>query len=170
MFDLNSRARQFTLGALICVATATAAGCAHSQQAPPADSASPRARGQWGRGDGPHMRHRSGPHGDRMMKDLNLSQDQRGQVRLIRDRYRLKADSLRMGGAARDSTSRAAFHSVMMQQMTEIRAVLTPDQQKKFDDKMAKMRAHRGPHDGRARHKGPPPDDQGGNPPPPPPR
>ena len=106
-----------------------------------------------------------------MLKDLNLSRDQQAQVRLIRDRYRLEADSLRLGGAAHDSTSRAAFHSVMMQQMTEIRAVLTPDQQKQFDDKMAKMRERRAKHDGRAWHKGPPPpDDQGGNPPPPPSR
>jgi Spy/CpxP family protein refolding chaperone len=171
MFDLNSRARRYTLGALVCVAAATLSACAHSQQTPPADSASPRAQGGYGRGDGQHMRHRGGPRGDPMLKDLNLTKDQQAQVQLIRDRYRLKADSMRVGGAAHDSTSRAAFRSMMMQEMSEIRAVLTPDQQKQFDDKMAKMKERRAQHGGKDGHDAPPPpDNQGGTPPPPPPQ
>jgi protein CpxP len=167
MFDLNSRSRHATLGALLCVATAALSACAHSQQAPPADSASPRAQG--GYGDS-HMRHRGGPRGDRMLEGLNLSEDQRAQVTVIRDRYKLKADSLRMGTAAHDSTNRSAFRSMMTQEMGEIRAVLTPDQQKQFDDRMAKMRDRRQQHDGQGGHDGPPPaDNNGGTPPPPPP-
>jgi Spy/CpxP family protein refolding chaperone len=154
MFDLNSRARHFTLGALVCAATAMLSARAHAQQAAPADSASPRTQGE--RGGGQRMRHRGGPHGDPMLKDLNLTKDQHAQVQLIRDRYRLRADSLRAGGAAHDSTSRAAFRSMMTQEMSEIRAVLTPDQQKQFDDKMAKMKERRAQH--------------GGNAPPPPPQ
>jgi Spy/CpxP family protein refolding chaperone len=170
MFDSNSRARHYTLGALICVAAATLSACAHSQQATPADSASPRAQGSWGGSGGQHMR-RGGPRGDQMLKDLNLTKDQQAQVQLIRDRYRLKADSLRVGGAAPDSTSRAAFRSMMMQEMSEIRAVLTPDQQKQFDDKMAKMKERRAQHGGKDGHDGPPPpDNQGSTPPPPPPQ
>jgi protein CpxP len=172
MFDSNSRARHYTLGALVCVAAAALSACSHTQKAPAPDSASPRAQGSqgnWRGGDGQRMRHRSGPGGDPMLKDLNLTKDQQAQVQLIRDRYRLKADSLRLGGAAHDSTSRAAFRSVMMQEMSEIRAVLTPDQQKQFDDKMAKMKERRAQHGGRDGHDGPPPADQNGNPPPPPP-
>ena len=157
MFDLNSRARHFTLGALVCVAAAALSACAHTQQTPPADSASPRAQGNW-RGGGEHMRHGGGPHGDMMLKDLDLTKDQQAQVQLIRDRYRLKADSLRLGGAAaHDSTSRAAFRAVMSQEMSDIRAVLNPDQQKKFDDRMAKMKARREQHDSKGGHDGPPP-------------
>jgi Spy/CpxP family protein refolding chaperone len=115
------------------------------------------------------MRHRGGSRGDGMLKDLNLTKDQQAQVKLIRDRYRLKADSLRTDGAAHDSTSRSAFRSIMTQEMSEIRAVLTPDQQKKFDDKMAKMKERHEKHGGRDGHDGPPPpDNQGGDPPPPP--
>jgi protein CpxP len=172
MFDSNSRARRYTLGALLCVATASVSACAHSQQAPPADSSSPRGQGGW---QGSQMRHRGGERGDRMFAGLNLTKDQRAQIKLIRDRYRLQADSLRMGGAAHDSTSRAAFGSLMTQEMSEIRAVLTPDQQKKFDDKMAKMKERRAQHGGHGDqddhdgHAGaPPPDNSGGNPPPPP--
>ena len=171
MFDLNSRARHYALGALVCVAAATLSACAHSQQATPADSASPRTQGGWGGGGGQHMRHRGGARGDPMLKDLNLTKDQQAQVQLIRDRYRLKADSLRVGGAAHDSTSRAAIRSIMTQEMSEIRAVLTPDQQKQFDDKIAKMKERRAQHGDRDGQHGPPsPDNQGGNPPPPPPQ
>ena len=55
---------------------------------------------------------------------------------------------MRMGSAAHDSTNRSAFRSMMTQEMGEIRAVLTPDQQKQFDDRMAKMRERRQQHDG----------------------
>lgn len=172
MFDLNSRARRYTLGTLFCVAAVSVTACAHSQQAPPADSASPRGQGGW---QGSRMRHRGGGHGDRMFEGMNLTKDQHSQINLIRDRYKLRADSLRKGGAARDSTTHSAFRSLMTQQMGEIRNVLTPDQQKQFDDKMAKMRERRAQHggrDGHADHEGhdgppPPPDSSGGNPAPP---
>jgi protein CpxP len=169
MFDSNSRARHHMLGALVCAATALTSACAHTQQTPLPDSPSPRADGNWRGGDGQHMRHRGGPRGDRMLKDLNLTKDQQSQVQLIRDRYRLKADSLRTGGATHDSTSRAAFRSLMTQEMGEIRALLTPDQQKQFDDKMARMKERRAQHDDRDGHDGPPPPPDGSSGPPPPP-
>jgi Spy/CpxP family protein refolding chaperone len=169
MFESNSRARSLKLGALVCVAVAVMSACAHTQQTPPSDSASPRSQGDWhrGGGDGSRMRHRGGPHGDPMLESLNLTTDQKSQVRLIRDKYRLKADSLRAGNAARDSTNRAQFRTVMTQEMGEIRALLTPDQQKQFDDKMAKMKER---HEQHGDHGGPGgPGGHDGPPPPPPP-
>lgn len=171
MFHSIPRARRYTLGTLFCVAAATVTACAHSQQTPPADSASPRAQDD---GQGSRMRHRGGAPGDRMLEGLNLTQDQRDQIRVIRDRYRLQADSLRMGGAAHDSTSRSAFRSLMMQEMREIRGVLTPDQQQQFDDKMAQMRerrrqnGQRGDYDHRGDRDGAPTDSTGSPPPAPP--
>ena len=44
---------------------------------------------------------------------------------------------------------------MMKQEMSDIRAVLTPDQQKKFDDKMAKMKERREHHDANGDHDGP---------------
>jgi Spy/CpxP family protein refolding chaperone len=166
MFDSNSRARRYTLGALLCATAAAVSACAHSQQAPPADSSSPRGQGGW---QGSQMRNRGGGHGDRMFEGMNLTNDQRAKITLIRDRYRLQADSMRMGGVAHDSTSHAAFRSLMMREMGEIRGVLTPDQQKQFDDKMAKMRERHQQNAGRGDrddHDGPPPDNSG-NPSPP---
>jgi Spy/CpxP family protein refolding chaperone len=174
MFHSNSRARAYTLGTLLCVAAASVTACAHSQQTPPADSASPRAQDDYQR-SATHDHGRGGHGGDRMLEGLNLTKDQHDQIKVIRDRYKLQADSMRAGGATRDSTSRAAFRSLMMQQMREIRGVLTPDQQKQFDDRMAKMRERRQQHGGRGDydhgddHTGPSrPDSSGGNPPPPP--
>ena len=170
MFHSISRARRYTLGTLFCVAAATVTACAHSQQTPPADSASPSAQD----GHGSRMRHRGGAPGDRMLEGLNLTKDQRDQINVIRDRYRLQADSMRMGGAAHDSTSRSAFRSLMMDEMREISGVLTPDQQQQFDDRMAKMRerrqqnGQRGDYDHHGDHDGPPSDSTGSAPPAPP--
>ena len=171
MFHSISRARRCTLATLFCVAAATVTACAHSQQAPPADSASPRDQGDTqGDSQGARMRHRSGPRGERMLEGLNLTKDQRDQINVIRDRYKLQADSMRMGGAAHDSTSRSAFRSLMMQEMHEIRGVLTPDQQKQFDDRMAQMRERRRQHgqgsdyDHRGDHNGSPADSTGSPP------
>ena len=154
MFDIHTRARSYTLGALLCAAAVSVTACAHTQQAPPADSASPRQYGGDGGHGGMHggMRGgmRGGRHGDPMMGGLDLTKDQRGKIQLIRDRYKLQADSMRLSSgntSGRDSTSRAAFRTMMTQEMGEIRGVLTPDQQKTFDNRMAKMREHRRMHD-----------------------
>ncbi len=167
MFHLNSRARQITLGALVCAAATVVSASAHAQQTPPSDSASPRGDWHHGGGDGSRMRHGGAPHHDGMLKDLDLSKAQQSQVKLIHDRYRMKADSLRTRNTAHDSSTRAQFHAVMTQEMGEIRAVLTPDQQKKFDDKMAMMKERHEQH----RDHGAPggPDGHDGPPPPPPP-
>jgi Spy/CpxP family protein refolding chaperone len=148
MFDHHTRARSSTLGALLCAAAVTVTACAHTQQTPPADSVSPRQYGGHGSmHGGMHGNMRGGRGGDRMMADLDLTKDQRAQIQLIRDRYKLQADSMRLNTSGGDSTSRAAFHTMMTQEMGEIRGVLTPGQQKKFDDRMAKMREHRRMHE-----------------------
>lgn len=144
MFDIHTRVRIYTLGALLCAVAVSVTACAHTQQAPPADSASPRQYG----GHGGMRGMRGGQHGGMMMGGLDLTKDQRAQIQLIRDRYKLQADSMRLNSSGRDSTGRAAFRTMMTQEMGEIRGVLTPDQQKKFDDRMAKMREHRRMHDG----------------------
>jgi protein CpxP len=158
MLDIHSRARSYALGALFCAAAVTITACAHTQQAAPADSASPR---QYDGGRGGRGGMRGGHHGDGMLGGLDLTKDQRSQITLIRDKYKLQADSMRANTSGRDSTGRAAFRSMMTQEMADIRAVLTPDQQKKFDDRMAKMREHRGMRGGH----GASPDSSGGAPP-----
>ena len=59
---------------------------------------------------------------------------------------------------------------MMMQEMRDIRGVLTPDQQKQFDDRMAQMRERRqrnghGDYDHHGDHDEPAPDSSGNAPP-----
>jgi Spy/CpxP family protein refolding chaperone len=135
MFDFIARSRTLALATFVCAAAVTAAACAHTQQVPPAsaDDTAPQQQGGHRYGG----RHQRGDAG--MMRGIQLTSDQRAQITLIRDRYRLQADSLRQASAPRDSTARAAFRSLMMQQRSDIRAVLTPDQQTTFDQNLAAM-------------------------------
>jgi Spy/CpxP family protein refolding chaperone len=67
-----------------------------------------------------------------MMKELNLTPDQVQQIKAIR------AEQPQV-----DPSDRKAMGQARKAQMQKIRAVLTPEQQKKFDDAMAQQRANR---------------------------
>ena len=92
-------------------------------------------------------RHRGG-HGGRqarLLKGIQLTAQQQQQVQAIRDKYRGQMQQLRSqsGDAKPDSATRAQFRQQMEQQLGEIRNVLTPDQQKTFDQNVAQMRERR---------------------------
>lgn len=140
MFDMTSRARGYTLSAFLCAAAVAVTACSHAQQPAPNDSSPRQYNGMRGQ--------RGGMRGDGMFRGLDLTQDQRTKISAIRERYKPQMDSIRAQTSARDSTTRAAFRTVMTQEMGDIRGVLTADQQKKLDDRMAKMREHRHMHDG----------------------
>ncbi len=118
--------------------------------------------------------YRRGGHGGRegFGRDLNLTDAQKGQIKAIRQKYQPQNDALRAQSkpymeaarAARQKNDTAAFrsnmekaHQVMQnasyrtQEQAEIRAILTPEQQAKFDAR-AKDRA-KGGHKGWG-HKG----------------
>jgi Spy/CpxP family protein refolding chaperone len=104
---------------------------------------------------------------DRMMKDLDLTADQQARIKAIhakyaaqlksaRDASRPNLDAMKKARASGDTAAmRAArekmradmranmapVQKVRQQEMAEIRAVLTPDQQQKFDAQQAKMKA-----------------------------
>jgi len=100
------------------------------------------------------MRGRRGPGGGEFGRDLNLTDAQKAQIKAIRQKYQPQNDALRAQAkpfmdaarAARQKGDSAAFrsnlekaHQLMQgasfrtQERAEIRAVLTPDQQAKFD-------------------------------------
>jgi|GEM_PF-712782 len=113
-------------------------------------------------------RSQMGPRGHRpnMMKDLNLTADQQSKVKAIRTRYAAQMKTARAASkpdmdamkAARTRADTAAMRSLRdkmradmapsmklrQQEMAETRAVLTPDQQKKFDAQQARMKARMG--------------------------
>ena len=102
----------------------------------------------------------------RMMKDLDLTAAQKAQMKAIHAKYapQMKAafaaarpdmDALRAARKSGDTTALNAARAKMRadmapnqkireQEMAEMRAVLTPAQQQKFDADHAKMKAHEG--------------------------
>jgi Spy/CpxP family protein refolding chaperone len=81
----------------------------------------------------PHRHHR---FGHRLFKDVNLTKDERGQVKSIHQKYAPQFKT------ARQSNDKATIQSLRTQELDEMRGVLTPDQQTKFDANRAAIRAH----------------------------
>ncbi len=103
-------------------------------------------------------------HGS-MMKDLNLTADQQARIKAIHAKYapqmkaaraaakpdmdamraaRTRGDTAAMRAAREKMRADMGNQTVMKQEMAEVRGVLTPDQQKKFDADRANMRGRMG--------------------------
>lgn len=112
---------------------------------------------------------RHGRHG-MMMKDLNLTADQKTKVKAIHEKYatqfkatranskpdvdamkaaRARGDSAGMRAArAKLQADRGPSMQVHQQEMSEVRGILTPAQQTRFDAAQAKWKANEGKRDG----------------------
>jgi Spy/CpxP family protein refolding chaperone len=154
-----SSVRALALGALMIVGVA---GVSAAQSAAPKADSSHRRGGQM----------RAGREGGREFgRDLNLTDAQKAQVKVIRAKYQPQNEALRNQSKPFMDAARAAHQkgdtvaartnmekarqvmqggkSVRTQESAEIRAILTPDQQAKYDARQKKM-AERGKGD----HKG----------------
>ena len=79
-----------------------------------------------------------------MMKDqLGLSDDQTAKIKAIMDESRGKMEGVRADSSLSQDDSRAKMMAINQEQNSKIRAVLTADQQTKFDAMQQRMR--RGP-------------------------
>ena len=112
-----------TLAAALCVGMTSVAAAQGTE--PP----------QQGRGD---------RMGGMLLKDITLTDAQKEQVKTIREKYVPKQLELRKAvqatGAPPDEATRAKMMELQNQQSTEIRAILTPDQQKTFDHNLHEMK------------------------------
>src|SRR5215216_5146517 len=146
-----SSVRTLALGALMIVGVA-GVSAAQSTTTPQSRADSGLYR-RGARPDG-QMRARKGP-GREFGRDLNLTDAQKAQIKAIRQKYQPQNQALRAQAkpffdaarAARQKGDTAAFRtnmekarqvmqggeSVRTQERAEIRALLTPDQQAKFD-------------------------------------
>jgi protein CpxP len=154
-----SSVRTLALGALMIVGVA-GVSAAQSTTTPPS------------RGPRSEMQGRRGPGGGREFgRDLNLTDAQKAQIKTIRAKYQPQNEALRTQAkpfmdaarAARQKGDTAAARSniekarqviaggqtIRTQENAEIRAILTPEQQAKFDARQKKM-SERGKDD----HKG----------------
>ncbi len=79
-----------------------------------------------------------------MQMRLGLSDDQMTQVKTIFADGKTKMDALRANASLAPADRRTQAMAVRQEQMTKVRAVLTPEQQTKFDAMQARMQERRG--------------------------
>ena len=87
---------------------------------------------------------RGGGMGGTLLKDITLTDAQKAQIKTIREKYLPQQMELRKATQATGKPADEATYSKIMdlqeKQAAEIRAVLTPDQQSVFDQKLKAMR------------------------------
>jgi len=104
---------------------------------PPQDQAGPRHGGPGGPGREEHQI-------EFLTKKLSLTPDQVTQVKAIDDDSRKQMFALRDDTSTAGSDKRAKMMEIRKASQGKIRALLTADQQTKFDALQAEMREHRG--------------------------
>lgn len=122
------------------------AACSHNTSTagstiePGAPTTSVSDAGRDGRGMG-----RGGPGGARadqaLFRNISLSADQQQRIDTIRSRYRAQMEQMRQQSGGDRDAMRGQMRTMMEKQQAEIREVLTPDQQRQFDQNVADMRA-----------------------------
>jgi Spy/CpxP family protein refolding chaperone len=127
----------------IRIATLAAALCVGVTSIAAAQGTEPPQRGQ-GQGE---MR-RGGGMGGMLLKDINLTDAQKEQVKVIREKYMPQQLELRKAaqatGVPPDEANRAKMMDLQNKQAAEIRAILSADQQKTFDHNLQEMKDRMG--------------------------
>ena len=125
---------------VIRIATLAAALCVGITSVAAAQGTEPPQQGQ-GQGE---MR-RGGGMGGLLLKDINLTDAQKAQVKTIREKYAPQQLELRKAvqatGGPPDEATRAKIADLQSKQAAEIRAILTADQQATFDKNLAEMKS-----------------------------
>jgi len=102
------------------------------------------AQGQPEPKEGQGEMRRGGGMGGMLLKDITLTDAQKDQIKIIREKYVPKQLELRKAvqatGGPPDEATRAKMVELQTQQSAEIRAVLTADQQKTFDNNLHEMK------------------------------
>ncbi|HEX9129063.1 MAG TPA: Spy/CpxP family protein refolding chaperone [Gemmatimonadaceae bacterium] len=123
---------------VIRIATLAAALCVGITSAAAAQGTEPPKQGQGEMG-------RGGGMGGMLLKDINLTDAQKAQVKAIREKYAPLQLELRKSvqatGGQPDEATRAKGADLRQKQAAEIRAILTADQQVQFDKNLAEMKS-----------------------------
>ena len=123
---------------VIRIATLAVALCVGITSAAAAQGTEPPQQGQG------EMR-RGGGMGGLLLKDINLTDAQKAQVKAIREKYAPLQLELRKSvqatGSPPDEATRTKMIDLQSKQAAEIRAVLTADQQATFDKNLAEMKS-----------------------------
>jgi protein CpxP len=133
--------------ALGAIALSALPAMAQDPAPPPQGQGGPHYGGRGGPGMGGHQL-------EFLTKKLNLTPDQVTQVKTIDEDTWKQFKALREDTSVAGSDKRAKMMDIHKAAQDKIRALLTPDQQTKFDALQTQMREHRGDHGG---GYGPPP-------------
>ena len=102
------------------------------------------AQGQPAPKEGQGEMRRGGGMGGMLLKDITLTDAQKDQIKTIREKYVPRQLELRKAvqatGGPPDDATRAKMMELQSQQSAEIRAILTADQQKTFDNNLHEMK------------------------------
>jgi len=95
----------------------------------------------------PPMARRGGMMGGRLLEGITLTDAQQVQVKVIREKYAPTMmelmESVRSNGAPPDSATNAKMRAVRDAQLSDIRLILTADQQKILDANIAAEKERR---------------------------
>jgi protein CpxP len=94
---------------------------------------------------------------EKMQQRLNLNDSQTAQVRQIFSESRAQMETIRSNASLAPEDRRAQMMTLHQGEQARIRAVLTPDQQTKFDAMQTKMRERRAEEGGQGAPVPPPP-------------
>lgn len=119
---------------MVCGAGLATSAALAQQDAPP-----PPPDGQQQQGPPAGGRHGWDPdhRAEMMQKRLGLSDDQTAQVKAILVDSQIKMEALRSNTSLAPQDRRAQAEAMRQDQQAKVRAVLTPDQQAKFDQMQA---------------------------------
>lgn len=126
---------RITLGAMALVSAFAVSHFAIADE-PAAPAPAPKERPA--RGDGPM---------GGVLKDLNLTDAQKAQVKDIMAEQKVKRDALKADTTMSEKDKRKAQRDLREETMTKIRAILTPEQQAKLDAALAEQKANRAKKD-----------------------
>ena len=82
-------------------------------------------------------------HGESLFAGLNLSDDQKAQIKKIHEDARAKADAVKVDSLLSATDKQAKIKEIHRSAMTQARGVLTPEQRQELKAKRRERRAER---------------------------
>ena len=82
-------------------------------------------------------------HGEDRFAGLNLTEDQKAQIKKIHEDAKAKADSVKANTSLSDADKQAKVKEIHREAKKQVRAVLTPEQREQLKAKMRERHAER---------------------------
>src|SRR5690348_1729998 len=131
-----------SVAAMLILSAAAFAGRPQDAQSPQQPSAQSGTGHGHGAGEGRGMGMNADTMLDRMSKELNLTDDQKAKIKPILEEQTKQMQDLRQNTSASDQDRRAKMKQIHENTMSQVRPILTADQQKKLDEMMSRRGEH----------------------------